>query len=295
MAMVVLLLMRVLILVQMDHGLDVAPLRHDEDVPMGVDHIYFRSVKPREDRSGHHLLDGAERSPSATEIEHTIEDPQQLVEFVCAEQDRDAPLAAEPPNEIYCDLLVVRIETDQRLVEQQKPWRTDQCLGEQQPLPFATGHLGERALCEIPRAHRRKRLLDHAAVCGSQGGQPPSLAVHGAGNYVEAAYSQVWQYGTQLGHVTHYRAAALRRSPEHAHIAGARLDQAQKGPHQCGLARAVRAEQADELACTYGQADFRQNSPAPDLNSRPVEIDDIHLEGCASVFCRSSSCDSIQS
>ena len=47
MAMVVLLvIVRVTLLVQMHHLLDVAPLRHDEDVPMGVDHIDFRSVKP---------------------------------------------------------------------------------------------------------------------------------------------------------------------------------------------------------------------------------------------------------
>ena len=84
-----------------------------------------------------------------------------------AEQDCDVPLVAEPPNEVYGNLLVMRIETDQRLVEKQQPRRTDQCLGEQQPLPFAPGHLAERALREIPRTHCRKRLLDTAAVCGA--------------------------------------------------------------------------------------------------------------------------------
>jgi hypothetical protein len=38
---------------------------------------------------------------------------------VCAKQHCDAPFAAEPPNEIYGNLLVVRVETDQRLVEKQ--------------------------------------------------------------------------------------------------------------------------------------------------------------------------------
>ena len=68
-----------------------------------------------------------------------------------------------------------------------------------------------------------------------------------------------------------------------------------RGPHQCGLARAVRTEHADELAGAYGQADFREDRPAADLNGGPVEFDDIHKEGCANAFCRSSSCDSIQS
>ncbi len=47
MAMVVLLvIVRMTLLVQMSDVLDVAPLRHDEDMPMGADHIYFRSVEP---------------------------------------------------------------------------------------------------------------------------------------------------------------------------------------------------------------------------------------------------------
>src|ERR1700758_100896 len=118
MAMVVVLLMvRVILLVQMDHVLDVASLRHNEDMSIGADHVDFRSVKPRQNRCGHHLLDGTERGPSATEVEHTVEGAQQLVQLVGAEQNCDTTLATEAPNEVYGDLLVVRIETDQWLVE----------------------------------------------------------------------------------------------------------------------------------------------------------------------------------
>ena len=46
MVVLLLLVVRVLILVQMDHLLDVSPLRHDKDMTMGVDHIDFRSIKP---------------------------------------------------------------------------------------------------------------------------------------------------------------------------------------------------------------------------------------------------------
>jgi hypothetical protein len=47
MAVVMLLLMvPVILFVQMHHVFDVAPLRHDEDMPIGMDHVDFRSVKP---------------------------------------------------------------------------------------------------------------------------------------------------------------------------------------------------------------------------------------------------------
>lgn len=46
MVVVLLLMVRVILLVQMDHVLDVASLRHNEDMPIGVDHVDFRSVKP---------------------------------------------------------------------------------------------------------------------------------------------------------------------------------------------------------------------------------------------------------
>jgi hypothetical protein len=48
MAMVVLLLMmlRVILLVQMDYLLHIASFRHHKYMSAGMDHLYFRSVKP---------------------------------------------------------------------------------------------------------------------------------------------------------------------------------------------------------------------------------------------------------
>ncbi len=55
----------------------------------------------------------------------------QLVEFVRAEQNRDAALAADPAHHVDRDLLVARVEADQRLVEQQQLRLPDQRLRQQ--------------------------------------------------------------------------------------------------------------------------------------------------------------------
>jgi len=88
---------------------------------------------------------------AVAEIKHAVERPEQLVELVRAEQHGDLPLAANPAHHIDRNFLAVGVEADQRLVEQQKPWRPDQRLCEQQALPLAPGHLGEWAVGKFMR------------------------------------------------------------------------------------------------------------------------------------------------
>ena len=96
------------------------------------------------------VLEAARRTTgwvmAVAEIKHAVERPEQLVELVRAEQHGDLPLAANPAHHIDRNFLAVGVEADQRLVEEQKPWRPDQRLCEQQALPLAPGHFGEWAV-----------------------------------------------------------------------------------------------------------------------------------------------------
>jgi hypothetical protein len=99
--------------------------------------------------------DGVKCGLTAAEIEHAIRDAQKLIELMGAEHHRNASLATVTPDEVDHDLLVLGVETDQRLVEKEQPRRPEQRLCQQEALPFATGHLGHRPVGQIPRVRRR--------------------------------------------------------------------------------------------------------------------------------------------
>src|SRR5579871_6004724 len=70
------------ILMAMRAVLEVVTLGHDEDPAAHADDLDRRAVETREDRAGDDLVDGAERRPSAAEIEHAIDRAQERVELV---------------------------------------------------------------------------------------------------------------------------------------------------------------------------------------------------------------------
>jgi hypothetical protein len=123
---------------QMVGAFDIASTRHDEDVSVGTNNVDIGTVKARKNRCRDHLFDGSDCGLTAPEIKHAIKDAEKLVKLMGAEHHRDASLATEPPNEVDHDLLVMGVETDQRLVEKEKPRRPEQRLCQQEALPFAT-------------------------------------------------------------------------------------------------------------------------------------------------------------
>src|SRR5437763_1749371 len=82
-----------------------------------------------------------------------------------AEQHRDPEFALKGLRQLHDLALIVRIEADQRLVEQQQPRPADQCLGQQQTLALATRDFGDRA----PRIKQTSRnsIAFMAAVSGA--------------------------------------------------------------------------------------------------------------------------------
>src|SRR4029079_18262831 len=101
---------------------------------------------------------------TVAEIKDPVERAEQLIELVRAEQYGDFPFAADFADDIDGYFLAAGVETDQRLVEQQKFWRPDQRLCEQQPLPLAPRHFGERTVRKLARSDGVTRLSHSHAV-----------------------------------------------------------------------------------------------------------------------------------
>src|SRR5262245_60017586 len=152
------------VIVQMIGPLDVQPPRHHENMPVGAEHLNVGAEKLRYYRGCDHFFDRAKHGMTVTEIEDAVEGSEQLIEFMRAEQHRDLPLAADPAHHIDRYFLAAGVEADQRLVEQQELWRPDQRLSEQQALPLAPGHFGERTVGKLARPDGLERFLDHQAV-----------------------------------------------------------------------------------------------------------------------------------
>jgi len=232
---------------------------------------------------------------AVAEIKHAVERPEQLVELVRAEQHGDLPLAANPAHHIDRNFLAVGVEADQRLVEEQKPWRADQRLCEQQALPLTPGHFGEWAVGKFMRADGFKRLFNHETVSMAAEGKPPALAVQGAGNNVSAANAKVRQYCAQLREISDRRISAFRRLPEDLYPASAGRQQAENCAHQCGLAGSVWPEHADKLAGLDLEAHVRQHRATTELKRHMLEGDGAHKFGPLNALSRTSSSPSSQS
>ncbi len=190
------------------------------------------------------------------QIEHPIDGAEQRVQIMGGKQDGDASALLDLPDQRDDLLLEMRIEADQRLVEQQQLWLSEQGLGEQQPLEFATRKFAQGPVSEVLRGDGFERLVDLPPAVASGQRQPPTLAVQGAGHEIPAAQWQVRNGGALLGQISGGAIAAPRLCPEDPDLAGGGRQQTQDGLQQCGLAGAVRTEDRDELAGPYCNADI---------------------------------------
>jgi hypothetical protein len=107
---------------------DVLPRGHHEDPAIEMHHFDRRAIEPRQHRTGNDLVDRAQRRLAAAEIEHAIDRAQQRVQFMGTEQDGDAQFDLKRFDQVDNLALVVRIEADERFVEQQQLRPPDQRL-----------------------------------------------------------------------------------------------------------------------------------------------------------------------
>src|SRR5271155_3918720 len=138
-------LVRIRMIVLMGVTLHIVAAGHDEYPVLEAHDVDLGSIKLRQHGSGNHLVHRAEGGMAVSQIKHPVESAEQRVQLMSAEHHRDPELAPKRLRELHRLALMVRIEADQRLVEQQQPRPADQCLGQQQALALATRNLGDRA------------------------------------------------------------------------------------------------------------------------------------------------------
>src|SRR5690349_22213078 len=94
-----------MMVVQMIGVLDIEAARHHEDVAVRPHDVNIGAIEPGKDRRRHGLVDSAEYSLCAAQIQHAIQRTEQLIEFVRAEQDGDFAFAANSTHDVDCRFL----------------------------------------------------------------------------------------------------------------------------------------------------------------------------------------------
>ena len=178
-----------------------------------------------------------------------------------AEQHGDAQFLLQRARQFDDRPLMMRIEADQRFVEQQQARAAEQRLGQQQALTLAARGLRQRAPCKLGRLHPLERPRHRLARGAAEQRQAPAVAVDAAGDEVPAREPQLIQRAAHLRHVADGGIAARHRPAQHADRAVARRQQAQYRAHQRGLARAVGPEHADELVVADREVDAGKHRP----------------------------------
>ncbi len=218
-------------------ALNVMAAGHHEDPPLETHHVDLRAIEPRENGPGDHFVDRAERRLAAPEIEHLIDRIEQRVQLMRAEQHGDTEFALERFDEADHLLLMMRIETDQGLVEQKQLRLADQRLGEQKPLPFAARHFAERAAGKLPRSDEIEGAIDIGPLGLARKRQAEPMPIRAACDELPATQPQRWQTTTDLRTIADRRIAARRRPAEHSDAAGGMRHETEDRPASASSCR----------------------------------------------------------
>ena len=187
----------------------------------------------------------AHRRPGAVaEHRDRVRRADRLLEVVGDEQHREA-VALDPVQQLLRDPRPHDgVESRERLVHEEQPRAQGQHLGDGHPLALAAGELGGEAVAVAGEAQRRQPVVG------------PGVGV-GRGDVADAQPE---------GHVLPRRAPRQERvvleqeadvGQGHAEVDGApqRLEEARHHPQDARLARAGRADEADELAGPHVEVD----------------------------------------
>src|ERR1700722_15190298 len=125
-------------------ALHVVATGHDEDAAVHMHHLDFGTIETRQHRSADDIVHGAQRGMAGAEVKHTIKRAEQRVDLMRAEQHRNAEFLLQRPGQLDHRALMMRIEADQRFIQQQQARAAQQGLRQQQTLPLAAGGLRQR-------------------------------------------------------------------------------------------------------------------------------------------------------
>ncbi|MNC24500.1 hypothetical protein D3C75_725550 [compost metagenome] len=171
-------------------------------------------------------------------------------------QHAAAVAVAQAGNEVVQLGLADHVYALHRLVEHQQLGFAQQGAGQQHALHLAAGNGLYRAVDDLLGAHFLQRRQGCRAVYTGHQAQ-------------EAQYRQR-QRGIDLDLLRHVANAQFRLAP---YLAAVRLEQAEHGAHQGGLARAVRADQGDDLARCDRQVDAVEHRLATEGDADLLQAD----------------------
>src|SRR5690606_984490 len=120
----------------------VDPVRHDEDVSLSAHDLDRRPVEAGKDRLGDDLVDAADRGMPAADIARAVDGSQQRTDLARAEDDGNAAIFAEAARKTDDGVLLGGTQTDQRLIEEEKPRPAQKRLGDEDALALAPRELG---------------------------------------------------------------------------------------------------------------------------------------------------------
>ena len=229
---------------------------------------------PLGQHAGAQLLEGAVgQDPAVADDDHPLGQRLDVVHVVGGEDDGDAALAVQPADELAHRQLGRRIEADGRLVEEEQRRLVQQRRGD----------LAAHALAERELAHRLVQQPARAAAAPTSSSRIARVAVlrHAVDVAQQVEALDHRQVPPQLGALAehhadprHVAAPAARQgtSPSTSQRAGRRLEDAGEDLDGGRLARAVGADQADQLARARAEADAGQRlDRAPAAVEQPLD------------------------
>src|SRR5579872_1211960 len=210
-------------------------------------HAVQRGERLRRD----HVLGPAFHRGAAGDVDDAVEVGDDRVDVVRDEQDRDVLLLADAAHERGDADLVREVEAVERLVEEQELRPAHERLRDEQPLLLSTGELADRPRRIVLGADEFDHLGDArggraAAPAGER--DAPAGAVEAEPDDVDAADARRLVEGPSLRQVADAVVRVAGRLAEDRRVPrGERLLPEDRADER-GLARAVRAEDRDELA-----------------------------------------------
>ena len=195
-------------------------------------------------------------------------------------QDHEQGGAAggELPEELGDQLLGGDVHPGERLVEHEQLGIAHQGPGDHHASALPAGHAGDRPAGEVRHPDRLERGVDP----GVAGARPPAAgAEQAAGDGLPRGGRDRAGLGRLLGDVAEavVGAALGDRAAQQVRRAALERQHPDRGAQQGRLARAVRAEQRDELAALDAQVDVVQDPLAGAGDARADDLDDRSVPG----------------
>src|SRR5262249_24590403 len=169
---------------------------------------------------------------------------------------------------------------------------SQQRLGEPEALNLAARQRADGARFQRLRLDQGERSIDFGRANARRSRESPALAGERAGDEVTGAEPKTVEGSMLLGKIAGGRIAGGGSRAENAQFARMGSQESEHGLKQCGLARAVRAEYADELSPPDSGSDVVQYGPPIARERDAIELDGGRVHRLASARSSASSCGS---